>query len=411
MKRVLVIGAGASGLVAAIEAARLGAKVTVVEKNNKIGKKLLATGNGRCNMTNYVLGTNNYRSNNLTFVEDILKLYETETIREYFKELSLWTRDVDGYVYPNTLQAASVVDKITKKCYELGVKIALDTECVDIDINENNEFAVKTANYTYIVDKVIVASGLVSGVDVKGNSVKKQDVLALKIAEKFGHKVYPVVPGLTGLKCNNKFLNKASGVRWNTKVSTYVENECIYSDEGELQFADYGISGIVVFQNSRYVTIALSENKKVEIILDFMPEYTMDEFEALLKQQVNDFNNMSIYDILSGMFNSKLVDYILLNANINPKEKVANLMDLKKLVAVIKEHIINVTESRGFEFSQVCAGGIDTSQICISMESKIKSGLYFTGEALDVDGMCGGYNLHFAFASGIQAGKSAGSGE
>ncbi len=408
MNKVIVIGAGASGLVAGIMAASSGAKVVIIEKNNKPGKKLLATGNGRCNITNIDMTLEKYRGEELSLVKSIINKYDVGDIRSFFESISLKTRDVNGYIYPYSLQAQTVVDKLVSKCRSLGVKLALETECIDIVQKKSKGFIVKTPNYEYDADKVIVATGLVAGVNVKGENISSEDVFALAFAKKLGHKINPVVPALVGLKCSNSHHSKASGVRWESKVSTYINNKSVYSDMGELQFADYGISGIVVFQNARFASLGLKKKQSVLVEIDMLPDYTYDEAEKLLRDQIESFGNMSISDLLSGIFNSKLVSYILANAGINGSIRASDFNEVKKLVNVIKKHRMTVTGTRGFEFAQVCAGGIDTTQIQDTLESKLVSDVYFTGEALDVDGMCGGYNLHFAFACGIEAGINAG---
>lgn len=410
MTKVIVIGAGASGLVAAIEAAKQGAKVTILEKNNKIGKKILVTGNGRCNITNLSMNVSNYRSENLPFVEKVLEKYTVSYIRDYFHNIGLLTKTIGNYVYPNTLQASSVVEKLTNKCISLGIKLALETECENILYN-NGKFAVKTANYTYEADRVIVSSGLIAGDKINGDIANSKTIFATKLAKSFGHKVNNISPGLIGLKCKNKFFNKVSGVRWEAKVASYVEDEKVYEDIGELQFADYGISGIVVFQNSRFISKALNEGKKAEVLLDLMPEYTYEEFSDFLSKQCETFGYMTIAELLNGIFNNKLTSYILLNSGINEKIKAKDFAEFNKITDEVKKHRLTVLATRGFEFAQVCAGGISTDEIMDTMESTLVKGLYFTGEALDVDGMCGGYNLHFAFSTGIEAGRNAGIGE
>lgn len=410
MNRVIVIGAGASGMVAAIMAARGGATVTVLEKNNKVGKKLLATGNGRCNITNTTMSFNNYRSENIDFVKNIIEKYDTDAIKDFFESISVKTREINGYVYPYSLQASTIVDKLVNECNRLGIKVLTDVDCNDVKFGKDDSVHVYADNKVYVADKLIVATGLVASVGIKGDKVNIQDVFALKIAKKLGHHIFDVTPGLTGLKCDNAYLSKVSGVRWEAKVSTYVEGSLLYEDVGEVQFADYGISGIVVFQNARFTSKMLKNDKKIEVIVDFMPEMCQNTVKSMLDEQFSKFQNSTVYDILSGIFNNKLVTYILLNSNINGSIKANVFKDMKKLINTIKNHKMSVVGTRGFEYAQVCAGGIDTREIKETMESKKADNIYFTGELLDVDGMCGGYNLHFAFATGIEAGINAGNG-
>lgn len=412
MKEIVIVGAGASGLAAAVTAAQNGAKVKVIEKNNKPGKKLLATGNGRCNITNLDMCASKYRGHNIWFVEELLKKYDTERILEFFAGLSVMTRNINGYVYPYSLQASTIVDKLVSECNSLGVAIITDTEVLDIQNNNEGGFvvhAVKSqdnnkSRLTYKADSVIISTGSIAGTKSKNLN----DMFGTELAKKTGHRVYDIVPGLTGLVCNNSYQKYVSGVRWNTKVSLLVDNKACVSEQGELQFADYGISGIVVFQVSRYAALALKENKKVRVKLDFMPEYDRKDLEEFIVKRMENFQRLSIYDLLSGIFNSKLTSFILLNSKIDGSMKSGRLKNIDGLINVIKGLELEVTNTRAFEYSQVCAGGVDVSMIDNTMESKLVKGMYFTGEILDIDGICGGYNLHFAFATGIEAGEQAG---
>lgn len=386
--KTIIIGAGASGLAAAISAARNNSEVTVIEHEKQIGKKILITGNGRCNITNKNLSSSMYYGNN-DFIDCILNQFSTEDIIDFFESLGMLTCSKNGYIYPKSLQANTVLSFIRETAIDLGVKIKTNNQ-VSFIRQENNKFFVNIG-VELECDKLIIATG--------GCSFPKtgSDGSGFNIAKEFGHSIVEAKPALTALICDDDILKKASGVRVNCCITAKGKNEL-----GELQLTDYGISGIPVFNISRLV----NQGDKVKI--DFAPDIDENDLINKIMDLLSTNENKSIDFVLNGMFHEKLASVITNKLGIhNNLCKTIKDFDVNNIVAIIKNYEINVLKRRGFDFAQVTAGGISTEEIDPNtMESKLVKNLHFAGEIIDVDGICGGYNLHFAWATGIIAGRN-----
>ena len=397
---VLIIGGGAAGLVAAIESARLGNQVCILEQNDKLGKKILATGNGKCNYTNSNMSKDCYHGDE-NLIQLVLNSFTTEDCLAYFHRLGIYPKERQGYYYPNSEQASSVVYALQEELHQLGVRISLSTKVTDI-ISVDNGYEVVTNNGSYHGSNVIVACGL------KASPNLGSDGSLLPALRKLGHFYETMVPALCGFYCKGMDFKKVSGVRVQAKVTAIVDENVVGQDVGELQLTDYGVSGIPVFQISRLIGMSIFQKKNAQIVIDFIPELTR---EMLYQELVHRSNRGSKAEfLLNGLLNQKLAEEMLNIAQISPELCVLELQEFQvwKLISVLKETTIIPTKSRSYEYAQVCAGGYSSKELKDnSLESKLHPGLFFAGEVLDVDGICGGYNLHFAWGSGILAAKEA----
>lgn len=409
-KKIIVVGGGASGIFAALFAAQNGGDVLLMEGNDRLGKKLAATGNGRCNYTNLYMQESCYRGKNSKIISDVLATMPPESLIRLFADMGMASRSREGYIYPYSDEAKSVVEILTDELLHAGVKIAYEKKVERITCREN-KYLLFADGEQYTADKVILSTGSMAA--PKTGS----DGSGYRFAEILGHKIVPVVPALTGVRCKGKEFKDLSGVRTDAAVKVYVNGKFTAMDVGEVQLTNYGISGIPVFQVSRYVAYGLAEKKDVRISLDFtvnlQKEYGksgQEDLLAILKGRRKILHYKNVEDFLTGLFHKKLNIVLLKNSHINLKKKVRDISDteLEKLLRLMTDYKVSPASVNKYDQAQLTAGGVDTGQInSKTMESKKVPGLYITGELLDVDGICGGYNLHFAFSTGRLAGISA----
>ena len=405
MKKIAVIGGGASGLVAAIAAARTNpqAQITIYEKKDTVGKKILATGNGRCNLTNKDMNASYFRSDNPPVVEEILQKFGYEDTIAFFTSLGLLTKARGNYVYPYSDQASTVLELLKLELERLHVKISADAPVTDI-VPVSHGFTVRTEQYNQKADVVILACG------GKANSKLGSDGSGYSLAKNLGHTMVPVVPALVQLKVKNHPFAKAAGVRTDAVVTAICSGKPAASDRGELQLTAYGISGIPVFQISRYIARSLYLKQEAKVKIDFLPDFTEEALFELLLKRKNEREQMTCSEYLLGIFHQKLIPRFLEQARIQMHTLTGDLSDtqLKSLVQVVKRSVVTIDTTNGFDNAQVCAGGISTEEIYPgTMESRYVDHLYLAGELLDVDGICGGYNLQWAWATGYLAGTAA----
>lgn len=401
----IIVGAGASGLMAAIQAARKGMHVLVLEHMDRAGKKILATGNGKCNFTNEKQGIAYYNGKNPAFVLPALRQFGVPETLRFFEELGVYPRKKrDGCYYPASEQAASVVETLLLECKRLHVQIKYNVGIREI-IREGEGFCFHTKQGMFRSRRCILATG--------GKAAKKtgSDGSGNLYIEKFGHKLTDIVPALVQLQGKQSFLKEIAGIRAEGKVTLYIEKEKIAEDVGQLQLTSFGISGIPVFQVSRHASYGLLHGKKVSAALDFLPEMTENDAQDLMQRRFwIQGEGKKSNQALTGLFPSKLNPVLLSLAGISP-EKPAQECTKEELWALTRQSRamrINIIGTKGFDHAQVSAGGVDTSEVNpTTMESRLLPGLYFAGEVLDVDGMCGGYNLQWAWSSGFVAGQMA----
>lgn len=402
MLNVIVIGGGASGLMAAIWAARNQCKVTVLEQKDKLGKKILATGNGKCNYTNYYQNEACYRG---TDTSKAMKVYETFDVHntiDFFRELGIYPKDRNGYVYPNSGQAASVLDVLLLEAKRLHVTMLTDCKVESVKPVKNG-FQIVTNQKKFQANHVIITTGGCA------SSKLGSDGSGYKIAKALGHSIIKPLPALVQLKSNAKYLKTLSGVRCEAFVTLKVDGKMETSERGEILFANYGVSGIPVMQMSRFAAVGMDEGKNVEIIIDFLPEISYDELLHDVENRVARGTIRSVEQLFIGLLNHKLTYTILKELKIDPEMPASKLRkdQWKAFANKVKHFEIKITDTNGFENAQTSTGGIPLSEInCDTMESKKVHGVYFAGELLDVDGTCGGYNLQWAWSSGYKAGIS-----
>lgn len=405
MKRIGIIGGGASGLVAAIVAARTdrNVQIFILEQKENIGKKILATGNGRCNLTNRKMEVSCYRSENMDFVAAVLEEFGYDAALKFFESLGLLVKMRGDYVYPRSDQASTVLELLQLELNRLEIKTYTGTRILELSQNAK-EFCIRTQDETYRADKVILACG------GKASPNLGSDGSGYQLAKSMGHTLFPVVPALVQLKVYKSPLAKAAGVRVDAKVVALQGNTPIAQDIGELQITAYGISGIPVFQISRYIAMGLYRRQKMSVMIDFVPECTEEEFLSLILDRIRGREGMTAGDFLTGIFHKKLIPRLLEQAQIHMNTRVQELTydQWQHFSHLCKNTILSIEDTNGFENAQVCAGGIRTEEVNpLTLESRYVNGLYLVGELLDVDGICGGYNLQWAWATGYLAGRDA----
>lgn len=405
---IIVVGGGASGIIAAITAKDLGKDVAILEGNDRIGKKILTTGNGRCNISNKCLDYSRYHSTNDNFFNFTLDTFDYKETEMLFNSLGLplITLD-DNKMYPMSLQASSVLDILRNAISERGIPIYLDNKVRKVEKN-NTLFKLTTFNdEIYECNSIILATG--------GKSAPKSgsDGSGYLLAKSLGHKIINPIPALVQLKLDYKNLKALSGIKFDGYANIKVNNKLIRKEFGEILFTDYGISGPPILQLSRITSMNLQLSKKVSILIDMMPKFSTDELKEFLENHWGTFNYRSIFDSLVGIINKKLIPILLKEAGIFDIHKPCfelNWQEKENIIKLLKEWEFKVSGTNPFSNSQVTAGGIDTTDINNkTLESKLIKNLYFCGEIMDVDGDCGGFNLQWAWSSGYLSGTNAGS--
>ena len=403
MYEVIIIGAGASGLMAAAAAASKGARVALLEHKDDIGKKILATGNGRCNFTNTDMSVNKFHGSKALIKNGLSQFNYSDTIC-FFKELGIPAYDNAGYIYPNSRQAASVVAAFRMELMRLHVDVKTGINITDIKpADDRTGYCIQTDKGSFKSKRLIIACGLTASPKLGSDGSLFRQIEAL------GHHIQKPLPALCGFSCDGLNFKKITGVRCDATVASVIDGQMTEQNTGELQLADYGISGIPVFQISSLMSRALNKGQKVEVIIDFLPAFSDDELNGYIKDRsITTTDNRSLNEMLNGLLNNKLLLELIHKSGVSPDKKGRLLTDddCKSLTRSIKHTAVSVKKPRGLEFAQVCAGGIYTKEIDVrTLESKIHPGLYFCGELLDVDGICGGYNLQWAWTSGYIAGE------
>ncbi len=399
-KTVLIIGGGAAGLTAAICAARQGAKVTVLEKMDRVGKKILATGNGRCNIMN--MGPHRYHGGE-AFANEVLVHADVRRVAAFFESLGLTLREEEeGRVYPASGLASSVLDVLRLGCARHQVEVVCGVPVSRI-VKHNGAWAAFAVDKQYAADAIIVAGG--------GEAAPKlgSDGSAYALLASLGHRLVAPRPAITQLKTETEPIRGLNGIRAQAEVWLTRNNEILKREKGEILFTEYGVSGVAAMQLAR-------DSAGTTLHMNLLPAINIEEtdlFSALLRR-AELFTNAPLEQFFSGWLHARLGMALLKRAGVGPLSRTCSSLSSKEisaLAALIADFPLAVTGVQGFDSAQVTAGGIDTSGFDpSSMASRLAKGLYAAGEVLDVDGDCGGFNLLFAWASGILAGEHAAMG-
>ena len=398
--KIGIIGGGASGLLAAIFAKSENNEVIIFERNNECGKKILATGNGRCNYWNSDQNLLHYQSTSKELITNIVNNNIDKQVLEFFNRLGIVTKIKDGYYYPFSNQASTIKKALINEIDRVGIKVLNNFLVQNITL-EDNKFIVSSEDKDIIVDKLVIATG--SYASPKSGS----DGWGYSILEKLGHSIIKPLPSLVQLKTSGNFLKLWSGVRTIAKVTLYEDGNFIREEIGELQLTNYGISGICVFNLSNHVSRGLDNNKKEEVFINFMPFIEGDK--NLWFNDQTKLTNKNIYELLLSILNEKIVEVIFKESKLDSNKLFTELNneEQEKLINYCTNFKVEVIGTNTFEDAQVCSGGVKLSEINLdAMESKIIKNLYVTGEILDITGDCGGYNLGIAWRTGIIAGNA-----
>ncbi len=381
---IIVIGGGAAGMMAAIMLTKAGRQVTLIEKNKSLGKKLAATGNGRCNYTNAKMSSEYYYGQDRDSIACVLEQFGYHDTIRLFEELGILSRSKDGYIYPYSNQASTVVERLRDCCYEQGVKVCLETTV--LHLSRDDRFHVITDHGHFYGEQVILACGGLASQELGGSA------LGYDLAKKCGHQVSPLWPGLTGYISDENWLKAFSGVRIQGSISILVNGRVIAREAGEIQCTKQGISGIPAFQLCRQVAQALAAGERVSGMIDYVPVLSEEELSQYIEQRRERF---TMEQIVSGLVNGKCVSEIIKRGT-----------TVSQIVDSLKHFPFSIKDTAGFDKAQVTAGGVPLTEISSeTMQSKLMPGLYITGELLDADGICGGYNLHWAWATAVIAAR------
>ena len=399
---IAVIGGGASGLMAAVTAKKSGKEVIILERKDRILKKVLITGNGRCNITNVNANISNYFGKNISSVENILNRFTPQDTMDFFNELGIICNEENrGKVYPLSGQASSVVDALRFEAERLGIKIETEFYVRKIE-KDGFKFRIYSEDRKKIeAGRVILAAGGQSYPELGSNGS------GFELAKELGHSVTKLSPSIVQLKTEKHQVKGLQGIKTDVAVTAYGDNKKICTYDGELLFTDYGISGNVVFN----ISFVMPLYKNVEFEIDFMEKFDYNELYEILKERKRILSHLTMENYFNGMINKKLGQFLSKVSGIEKLSKPVkdlNDSDIRKLCTVLKKYRVKILETTGFKNAQVTAGGVSLDEVnAETLESKIVKGLYFSGEVLDVYGECGGFNLQWAWASGHIAGENA----
>ena len=408
-RQILIVGGGASGLMAAVAAASEGASVTVLEQNEKPGKKLLASGNGKCNLTNLRLDPEQYHADVPERAVNVISQFPVRNTIRFFRNLGLRVFDRDGWVYPCTEQSASVLNLLLWEAERLGVRFKNKEEAVILLQQPDGTWMIRTRTWEYTADAVILACGS------SASSVRGSSDTAIRLADALCIPRHTFLPVLVPLRIKENYSSVWNGTRVHANAKLLINGEEAGEETGEVQMTSYGLSGIPIFQLSRLAVQALENDEDVRIRLDLLPELSAEEVEEEWRMRQANAPEKSNLQLLTGLIPDKIIPVVLDYAGLRHHE-VPLLTDYAeggpadRLLGALKGFPVTISGTAPMEQAQVCAGGIALSALSDSLESTRYPGLYACGEACCVDGPCGGYNLQWAWSSGMVAGTAAAGG-
>jgi len=399
----IIIGAGASGLCGAIVLARAGQEVVLLEQNSKAGKKILVSGNGKCNIGNKYINLNRFHSQNPSFIEEVLDGYNFNSVEKFFTSIGLeLVESKEGKMFPLSLQASSVVELLEYEAKRAGVEIVCDCAVTSIDKKEET-FTLETNQGKKTCEKLLLASGSPAAPQLGGSNS------GYAFATKMGHSLIPRHPSLVQLCSEETWVKGCAGVKVAGLAKLYANGEYITEKKGDLLFTNYGISGLAILDLSREVSTRLANFDYCELSLDLMPELSKEKLTNLLLARVAKESEKPLALWLQGIINKKLIAIILEQSKCKVRtEDALNRKEINKLVHAIKNLKLSINDTKGFKGAEVATGGIDTTEVNPqTMESKLIPNLFFAGEILDVDGDRGGFNFHWAWVTGLRIGENS----
>lgn len=404
MNTIAIIGGGAAGLMAAITAAKQGARVTVYEQNAEPGRKILASGNGHCNIINRTSGTEDFEGEAPAFAAKALEAMDFRTFERFCKSIGLLieVKD-DGKCYPLSQEARAVQAALLRAAVHHGVRIENGTPVTGLS-KAKAEFVVDTADAQRRFDRLVIATGSPAAPQLGGNES------GMAFARAFGHRLISPFPSLVGLHLDEEDLAKTAGVKTTARVSLLVDSTLVREEEGDLLFTRYGLSGFAVLDLSHHASKALRDDASVTLRVDLLPRFTLQSLAAQIEQMAGLIPEDTLYDLLCGLLPHKLVRPMLKHQKLFPEMRCGDIgaKTAKKIAYALKQRPFKVTDTHGYRHAEVAGGGVATDEIDEkTMESKKVPHLYFAGEVIDITGRRGGFNFHFAWGSGYLAGQCA----
>lgn len=396
-----IVGAGPAGIMAAITAAKNGKMVLLIEKNDCIGRKILATGNGRCNLTNNNIETKRYHGATPKFIQTVLNNFDQHQTIEFFESLGVALKEEDrGRIFPRSNQASTIVEALKHLLEKYKVDVMTETTIKSIEKDDN--FVIKSENGEQFLAKNLLLSTGGRAAFQFGSSGD-----GIFWAKKMGHSVIPIYPALVPIETEEAWVKDVQGIKVEANITSKINSKIIKESFGDCLFTHYGISGPAVMAQAGEIS-PLIETNHVTITLDLYPESSEAELDKKIEEIFKNHGKRNIANCLLGLFPAKLVPEILQLAKVNPHTNAseASKSDRLRIVKQIKNLVLTVKKLRPLKEAQVSRGGISTDEVNVnSLESKIIKGLYFAGEILDVDGDSGGFNLQWAWSSGFVAGN------
>ena len=411
---IAVIGGGASGMIAAITAADNGAEVTIFEHMPRMGRKLLLTGSGKCNISNTDMDMSHFHGSDTGLIEKVMNRCTSKDTLAFYESLGLFVKERKGYLYPYCEQASAVVDILRFAIRDRGIDVHTETDIRRIEKQKQSndrtledKFVIVTANARLTFDRVILCCGS------SANRNTGSDGSGYEIAKNFGHTLVKPLPALTYLVCEEDFYPSIAGIRTRAAISVMARDEsgwqCLGTEDGELQLTKTGISGVCVFNLSYLAVKSLDKHYRVRAEIDLLPDIPEGEMTDFIKKRIGNISDRPLEEMFIGLLAKPLGILIMKRCSLDLKRSCGSLDDteITNICRTVKCFETFIKGSGDMDSSQVAQGGVSLSEVRDNLESRLVSGLFFAGEILDVNGDCGGYNLQWAASSGMVAGREA----